>query len=954
LVGVSPQRSAGTALLERERELSTLGEALDAAGDGEGRLVVVRGPAGIGKTSLVAASRRLAHDREMLVLGARGETIDRDYGFGVARQLLEEPARARLAAGRLNGAAALTESALGLGDGEDAASIADPFAPRHGLYWLAADLAEERPVLLAVDDAQWADSPSLQWLAFLGRRVDGLALALIVAVREEEEVDPSLAALEGEPVAEIILPRPLSREAVASMIAAEGAEPGLAAAVHRATDGNPLWVNELLRALSVDGPAVLGELEGAPEMTPGSVTRAVLARLGQLPEGSIELARAVAVLGSEVEAADATAVAGLERGSADRAARALVDAGVLVDEQGGLSFGHPIVREAVYADLGSAGRGARHTAAARVLAGRGSDPEQIAAHLLLVPPGSGRWVIDGLRAAADSALARGAPEAAATYLKRALSEDTGEDRVEILHRLGSAEVQLYDPSAPEHLLDAYRAAPPGERAAIALDAALALYMLQLRLDEGIALLEETLAETPAADREARLQLTAMLFIDHHQRGDALEFPEALPAGGTPGERAVLASLSLARLLQTMDAEEALRTARAAWADGRLLAEAGPDSGHMWSPIVAAIYGAIQDDAYADAVAWCDQFRDAARRGGSATAYVMALALRSWAQFRRGEVGEALADAREVLEGFKGDTLAVPFASGQGEAPPHPFLLYPISESLIEGGELAAFDAALQAWGLDGPLARSPSAAPLLERRGKLRIAQGELESGVEDLLEAGGRLEWNPEGWGSWRAHAAIALSALGRRDEARALVAVGLELAQRMGLPRAIAIAERAAALIEQPPHHQGLKRSAETAASAGARLEQARALTDLGAAVRRAGQRRRAREVLHDALDLAMRCGAPVLAQRAREELRAAGGRLRRSALSGPESLTPSEARVARMAAAGRSNREIAQALFLTVRTIEMHLTNAYAKLEIASRSELPKALGQTDDRSEMPLDA
>ena len=99
-------------------------------------------------------------------------------------------------------------------------------------------------MLLAVDDAQWADPPSLQWLAFLARRVEELALALIVAVRPEEDVDPSLAALEGEPSAEMILPRPLSREAVARMISDAGGAPNLATALHRATNGNPLWVSE--------------------------------------------------------------------------------------------------------------------------------------------------------------------------------------------------------------------------------------------------------------------------------------------------------------------------------------------------------------------------------------------------------------------------------------------------------------------------------------------------------------------------------------------------------------------------------------------------------------------------------------------------------------------------------------------------------------------------------------
>ncbi len=122
------------------------------------------------------------------------------------------------------------------------------------------------------------------------------------------------------------------------------------------------------------------------------------------------------------------------------------------------------------------------------------------------------------------------------------------------------------------------------------------------------------------------------------------------------------------------------------------------------------------------------------------------------------------------------------------------------------------------------------------------------------------------------------------------------------------------------------------------GARLEHARAMADLGAALRRAGQRADSREILRPALDLAHRCGAIVLTERARTELVAAGGRPRRLVLSGLDSLTSAERRVAQLAADGLSNREIAQNLFITARTVEGHLTHAYQKLAITSREQLP----------------
>jgi DNA-binding CsgD family transcriptional regulator len=156
------------------------------------------------------------------------------------------------------------------------------------------------------------------------------------------------------------------------------------------------------------------------------------------------------------------------------------------------------------------------------------------------------------------------------------------------------------------------------------------------------------------------------------------------------------------------------------------------------------------------------------------------------------------------------------------------------------------------------------------------------------------------------------------------------------------IGVALRAKGQIEGGERGIGLLReSAEILRGSPARLEYARALTDLGASLRRTRRRREAREPLAEALDVATRSGASVTAERAREELAATGARPRRVLLTGIDSLTPSEARVARMAADGMTNKEIAQALFVTVKTVEMHLGHAYTKLEISSRKELPETL-------------
>jgi DNA-binding CsgD family transcriptional regulator len=900
-------------------------------------LVVVRGPAGIGKTALVSAVRRLASDRQMTVLSARGELLERDYAFGIAHQLLAGPATARLAAGKLTGAAALTRAPLGLDQDKRPPRVSDPFAARHGLYWLAADLAAEHPALLALDDAQWADAPSAEWLAFLARRLDEVPLSLVIAVRDEDEPGLALAALVADPSRLTVRPHPLSREAVAEVAAGVLGQRGeaIAETVYDATEGNPLWVNEVLRALAAEASSGMST---APDMTPASVRRAVLVRLGQLAAGSVDLARAVAVLGLDVDIVTAAVVANLDRPEADRAARALVQAGVLVETEVGLSFSHPVVREAVYADQGAGGRATGHEAAARVLGARGADAERVATHLLRVPPGRESWITERLCQAADLALARGAPEVAVEYLQRGLGEEGGEDHAAILHKLGIAEGRLNEPGAAQHLLAAYRLATPGRRPMIAVEAAHSLSM-GLRVDEAVALLEEALAEVPSSDQEHRLQLSAELVATRLFLGEVSDPPDQLPEGKTAGARAFLAIWSLVRMARAGPMDEAVRMARAAWGEGRLLAEEGPDSTYVQFVIGAVSPG----DSYAEPLSWLDEVLGEARRRGSVTAHVLALSLRAYTYIRRGDIGEAAADAR----------LAVEAEAAHPNTIFTPFSLMSLIEALIETGDLAEADEALRARGLDGPIPDLYTVNILLDRRGRLRIAQGRLEEGVADILEARRRLDWFTNPIGNMRSHAAIGLLALDRADEARALVAEERELAHRVGVLRQIAIAERVAALTDQPVDLEGLERSAEMAATAGARLEQARALADLGAAVRRTGQRVRARRILHQALELATRCGATVLAERAHEELLAAGGRVRHVSLSGADSLTPSERRVARLAAEGRTNREIAQGLFLTVRTIEMHLSNAYGKLEISSRGELTEALASSDS-SERPVES
>jgi DNA-binding CsgD family transcriptional regulator len=228
---------------------------------------------------------------------------------------------------------------------------------------------------------------------------------------------------------------------------------------------------------------------------------------------------------------------------------------------------------------------------------------------------------------------------------------------------------------------------------------------------------------------------------------------------------------------------------------------------------------------------------------------------------------------------------------------------------------------------------------LLSSRGRLRIARGDLDGGLADLEALGERergfLGSNPSVY-PYRSSIAIVLAQRGEQDRARELALEELELARAWGTPRSIGIAQRALGLVDDDGH-ESLFQAVATLESSGARLEHARALVDLGATLRRAGQRAEARRHLAAGMDLAHACGATVLADRAHDELVVAGARPRRVAQTGVDSLTASERRIAQMAADRLTNKEIAQALFVTIRTVEMHLGNAYRKLEISSRKEL-----------------
>jgi len=603
------------------------------------------------------------------------------------------------------------------------------------------------------------------------------------------------------------------------------------------------------------------------------------------------------------------------------------------------------VRTAVHDDIPAASRGLRHAEAARLLAAEGADLDVVCAHLLVCEPAGSAEVVERLRAAATRAVGRGAPESAVAYLRRALAETADVSlRAQLARELGRAEKVLGDPEAAGHLRESLRlTSDPVMRAAVVPDLAEVL-LLAGQWEAGTALVREGLAELadrdvpsgePAPAAVARLQAW-WVGLSAYDPSLVGEFDQRLDELRAAARGPDVASRRLAGLLAGVLAWRGERGPGVlALLDhgldgGRLLARVDSDSlmaaQALFSPVM------LEQLERADELA--GQLLAQSRSRGSVMGLVIAGCMHAAVRARRGELVDAETDVRTVIEIAVeyGMTFAIPSALWYG------------ADALIERPELADVAALADVGGLPPDLARTASGALLREVRGRLALAAGDLRTARAELAAAAGTYETlqlvNP-GASCWRSALALAVAAEDPA-EARRLATSELEGARQAGLPRPAGIALRTRGLLQGGERGLAdLREAAELLEASGARLEQARALVELGAALRRANQRTAARGPLRTGLDLAYRCGATRLAQRATDELVAAGARPRRGALTGLEALTTSERRVAELAATGMSNPEIAQALFVTLNTVEGHLRHVYQKLSIRTRSQLPAAL-------------
>jgi DNA-binding CsgD family transcriptional regulator len=939
-----------TVLFERERELAELGAVLCEAAASRGAAVSVEAGAGLGKTSLLQEVRRAGAKKEFNVLSARATELEREFPFALVRQLFESELMALGSDERvrlLEGAGA-AKGALGLDSGDDPTH--DSFAVLHGLYWVTVGLAEQKPLLLAVDDAHHADAASLAYLGFLLPRLEELSVLLVVACRPEEP--DSLDGLDqvlADPSARRMSLAPLSQAATLELLEHElgrAPEPAFGSACYEVSGGNPFFLSELVRTIVERGiEPVDQEVEAVGGLAPGRVSRMVLRRLKRLSPEAGKIAESLGVLGDGSDLHVVADLAGTELSEAQRATDDL-RGGAIFAPGATPRFMHPLVRNAVYMNLPVGERARMHAQAANLLRLRRAPLEQVATHLLASEGRGDRELVETLIEVGERSLGAGAPRSAIAYLTRAMREPPPEDlRAAVLEPLMIAISRVADHAAwaaVEPEINAQLEREPSLRSRWAVQLTMALAMAG-RFEEAVSLLVDAVEVAIAeGDVERAFQLEAQLNTFAHvvpsvPEVDLSRYVDRVDPD-SPGGR-LAAAIEARSAVVELDAEAAADAAKRALGNEGIIFVEEPE---LVAAFLAAMTLVTVDDV--------DGMRHAAvraiaiaRERDDTPAVARGLFLRGLAAWADGELAAAEADLRQALD----------LARLAGIGPLVLTFAGPFVVVLVERDELKAADGVLQALGMaTGPMSGSPMFSMLLLARGHLRLERGELEAALEDFLAISNQANQTDFGPGPVlmaMPFTARAFVATGERAKALELVDYSLPLARRWGAPGTVAHVLRGAAIVRGGK--EGIELLEEAVAvteTSPRRLERAHVLLELGEARRRQGSRLEARAPLREAFELARRCGAARIAKRALAELKASGETVRRYTPIGVESLTPSERRVAELAASGMTNRQIAQSLFVTLKTVESHLSAAYRKLDIGSRGELGDALNGRAGRS------
>lgn len=916
------------AMVERTRELAALTACLEEIKTGAARVVVIEGVAGIGKTALLQAVRERAPARGVRVLATLVPHLSSTAPYGLLRRLLGPEVARRGGATTLTGAAAF------------AAPLFTPGAPvaagvDYGCHWLLAALADAGPLLIALDDAHWADIESLRVLADAAEDLSGAPLAVMVTARPglNRAAEPLLARLATLDGARVVHPAPLSEVGVATLLRHafnREPDPEFTAACAQASGGNVFYLRELIRPLIAAGLSpTAGAVAELDATGPEALVHTVRRRLGELGLIATDLAQAAAVLGDDTPFADVAALAGVADDPAGDAAVSLRVSSILA-RTAPVAFPHPLVRAAVEQTVPPERLGRLHAKAAGVLRTAGAAPAKIAEHLLLAPPAGRAEVVDLLVDEAHRDLTTGSAEAAGRLLRRAMAEPpTPDSRPAVLLALATAERATgHLAEAGDHLREVVET---GARP-VALTAMADLFEVLYELDDADAasrLRRRAYAAEPYGRDQAEVRLRAALLLQAAETAD-----DRAPTG--------LADIDIDRLPTGTGEERRLLVCAAI--HHRATGQCPPDEFQAHLRRVVENLPADRPLTYWEVLAALEAAAFLAAAEAMTDAETVLDRLRpEVVRLRRIAPGlQAEWSNRTVLNNLRRghfEEAAAGLAEAERFAARHGLTMYAAMVSFTRGiidmerGDYARAGAHL----LLGPA--EPAVVGAL----------GELLSGRPAEALARLALPGHPDAPVTEREiefeiHliASHAYEILG--DRAQALREADRELAvrRRHGPSYRLAAALRRRASFAPAREAVDLLTEAMAACDGTPREPVlARVRAAYGAALRRSGRLREARTELAAALDLATRLGMPRLAAKVGTEIRAAGGRPRRTRVTGVAALTDGQAAVARLAAAGRTNREIAESLYVTIKTVETHLAAVYRKLAVSGREQLREAL-------------
>jgi DNA-binding CsgD family transcriptional regulator len=947
-------------LLERDDELRGLARALRDAETGAGSLVVISGPLGNGKSTLLQALPELGRRAGARVLRASASALEQDFAFGVVRQIFEpavsaaeHDARRRWLAGEAGLArVVVADDSLPAGG---QFSVIDPHGALGGLRALVENISSEGTLLILVDDLQWTDGPSLRWLGYLARRLERLRVLLVVTLREGD------LGSDGPLISEIVSsaactlrPGALSVDATRALVREHLGEAGdeqFVHGCHETTDGNPLFLMSVLLNLAINGVRPVSENVGtARSLRPAQLRDRLISCLNGQPESVREFAKAMTVLGEHTELELIGRLAGLDHLGCTEALRTMYHLGLLVSEREP-RFLHLVVRDAVEASMTLEEREQAHLRAVELLYSCGCPAEQVAAQLLAVMSPLQLWAIGVLRTAAETAARRGAPEVAARYLRRALLDTSldGEDRAALLIELATVERSFDFSASLRHIsyaMPLFRTARARADAVMRIAPA----VLDSAMSPAIDLARRAAGELgdpeklSGADRELTLRLEARVryceTTDPAQLVDAVERLHRLgpnPPLATGAERELLAVLlHAATLAVRMPAREVSRLAT------RILEHEPASPGHVYTALPLVVNVLATADSVTGLTSWLEMTLEQARRQHSTPLEKVSiksqLALVLW---QRGLLSKAVAIVDEVSE----------------SAAAEPGVLTPRSAVGLAGAAMEARDERLvkQLLAHHHPYDNSNGAMSVVWRmlRGSAADLSGDPQSALEQYLDAGRELKrfgWRNTVVFPWRALSARLYQRLGDVDAARELVDEDRALSAAWGSPAMAGRALRLSAMLAAGDKGTALLRDAvDVLEASGNMLERARVHVMLGSRLRAAGKRD-ADDHLSRGGRLATECGAVWLTRRAAAELGAAASR---SPKNDRPALTRAEHKVALLAADGYTNREIAEEFAVSTRSVEKHLTNSYKKLGVRRRDELAEALRilAKDDASREP---